>query len=301
MKNQKKAYLYAGLTILCWSTVATAFKFGLRYQSPLQMVSGASILAFGILALALIISGKWRQVFQASRKQYLTSAVLGFMNPFSYYLILFYAYSQLPAQVAQPVNMIWPVVMVLLSVPLLRQKLHFSGIAGTLISFTGVFLISSQGAGKGFHLQQIPGILLCLASSIIWSLYWIWNVRDSRDELIKLFMNFFFALIYIEIFAFIKSPILPSGRDAWFWAAWAGIFEMGIAFIFWLKALQFSERTDKISNLIYISPFISLLFIHYFIGEPVYITTLTGLFLIISGILVQNMVWKQKKTKQPTG
>ena len=39
-----------------------------------------------------------------------------------YYLILLKAYQLLPAQVAQPLNMIWPVILVFLSVPILKQK-----------------------------------------------------------------------------------------------------------------------------------------------------------------------------------
>ena len=63
---------------------------------------------------------------------------------------------------------------------------------------------------------------------------------------------------------------------------------MGITFFFWLKALQLAETSDKISNLVYLAPFLSLVFIHFIINEPVYYTTPAGLLLIISGIYIQN-------------
>lgn len=63
---------------------------------------------------------------------------------------------------------------------------------------------------------------------------------------------------------------------------------MGITFFFWLKALQTADSTDKISNLVYIAPFLSLIFVHLILREPVYYTTPAGLVLIIAGILVQN-------------
>jgi drug/metabolite transporter (DMT)-like permease len=297
LKNQSKAYLFASLTILSWSTVATAFKFGLNHQTPSQLVAGAAFTAVVILALALLIQNKWKLVFKGTPKNYLQSAFLGFLNPFFYYLILFEAYSILPAQVAQPINMIWPIVLVLISVPLLRQKLRIRSMTGLVISFAGVIFISSQGGGAGFSSTQIPAILLCLASSIVWSLYWILNVKDTRDELVKLFLNFSFSILYILIASLFRENPFPVGEKAWFWAAYTGTFEMGIAFIFWLKALQYSESTDKVSNLIYISPFISLIFIHYFVGEPVYKTTVLGLLLIVTGILVQNQPWKRNRRK----
>jgi drug/metabolite transporter (DMT)-like permease len=63
---------------------------------------------------------------------------------------------------------------------------------------------------------------------------------------------------------------------------------MGITFFFWLKALQMAETSDKVSNLVYLAPFISLLFLYFIIKEPVYYTTPVGLLLIISGIYIQN-------------
>jgi drug/metabolite transporter (DMT)-like permease len=56
----------------------------------------------------------------------------------------------------------------------------------------------------------------------------------------------------------------------------------------WLKALQLSETTDKVSNLVYFAPFISLLLLHFIIDEPVYYTTPVGLLLIIGSVIYQN-------------
>ena len=229
-----------------------------------------------------------------SGRQYLYAASLGFLNPFFYYLILFKAYAQLPAQVAQPINMTWPIVLTVISIPLLGQRITLKSIMALLISFSGVVLISSQGGGSNFNMSQVPGILLCLGSAVIWSLFWILNVRDNRDEIVKLFLNFSFALLYLVAVILFTDKGFPKGFHAWFWAGWVGFFEMGLAFIFWLKALQLTETTDKISNLIYISPFISLFFIHYFIGEPVYMTTVYGLVLIIGGIAFQRIKLKKK-------
>jgi len=63
---------------------------------------------------------------------------------------------------------------------------------------------------------------------------------------------------------------------------------MGITFWLWLKALQLSETTDKVSNLVYFAPFISLILLHFIIDEPVYYTTPLGLLLIIGSVIYQN-------------
>jgi drug/metabolite transporter (DMT)-like permease len=71
-------------------------------------------------------------------------------------------------------------------------------------------------------------------------------------------------------------------------SVYVGIFEMGITFLFWLKALQMASTTARVSNLVYLAPFLSLIFIHYILHEPVYYTTPVGLVFIITGIFIQN-------------
>ena len=57
----------------------------------------------------------------------------------------------------------------------------------------------------------------------------------------------------------------------------------------WLSALKYTESTAKISNLIFISPFISLVLIHFLVGEEIYRSTIVGLVFIVVGLLVQQV------------
>ena len=63
---------------------------------------------------------------------------------------------------------------------------------------------------------------------------------------------------------------------------------MGITFILWLQAMKLSTNTAKIANLIFISPFLSLLFISFFVGETILFSTFIGLIFIIMGLLIQQ-------------
>jgi drug/metabolite transporter (DMT)-like permease len=52
--------------------------------------------------------------------------------------------------------------------------------------------------------------------------------------------------------------------------------------------MKLTDRTASISNLIYLSPFLSLIFIRLFVGERILPSTLTGLALILGGLWVQK-------------
>ncbi len=289
MERTQKSWLYALLAVLFWSTIPTVFKIGLGEQDVLTLLSISTFTSTLILLIVVLAGGKWKLLAATTVRQYMTSALLGLINPFIYYIILLKAYTLLPGQVAQPLNMIWPVILVFLSVPVLHQKIPSKSFFALLISFAGVFIISSQGHPFRTGNSDPAGIVLATGSSFFWALYFLFNVRDKREESVKLFTNFMFASIAIAVTLLVTgksfSGLSLKGLAA---SVYVGLFEMGITFLFWLRALQLAETSDRISNLVYLAPFISLLFLHFIVKEPVYYTTPAGLILIISGIYIQN-------------
>jgi drug/metabolite transporter (DMT)-like permease len=290
LNRTRQSYIYALLAILFWATVPTAFKVCLKEMDIIPMLAIASVTSTIVLFIVLIVSGKTVLIKETTGNELLKSAILGFINPFLYYIILLMAYKLLPAQIAQPLNMIWPIILVFLSIPILGQKIKNKSFIALFISFIGVYIISAQGNLFRSGHSDIKGVLLATGSSIFWAFYFILNVRDKRDEAIKLFLNFLFGTFYLIIALAITGEWHPAGLSikGLSTAIYVGIFEMGITFLFWLKALQMAASTDKISNLVYIAPFLSLIFVHFFLHEPVYYTTPIGLLLIISGIWIQN-------------
>ncbi len=293
MKNQSKAYIYAGLTILFWGTSASAFKIGLRYVDYFQLLFIATCTTIIFLFFVLLFQKKLSLISQLTIKDYSHSLALGFLNPFFYYTILFIAYTLLPAQIAQPLNFVWPIILVLLSVPFLKQKLSLKSILALVLSFLGVVIISSEGNVMNMKFSNPLGVILALSSSVVWALFWLLNIKDKRDDILKLFLNFLFAFLFITITTLIFSEIKLVSIEGLLAGVYIGLFEMGITFVLWLKALKLVERTDKISNLIYLTPFCSLIFISIILGEKIFITTLFGLILIISGILIQQVKRKR--------
>ncbi|MFC2112064.1 DMT family transporter [Bacteroidota bacterium] len=289
MIDQRRAYLYAGIAIFFWSTVASAFKIGLGEINFIQFLFFATWTSFFILLSINIYLGNLKRIFELSLGDMGFAAIMGALNPFSYYLILFRAYEILPAQVAQPLNMIWPIVLVFLSVIILRQKIRTISFIALFISFTGVYFISSQGDPWSFQFKQPLGVALAAGSSIIWSFYWILNVKRGGNETIQFALNFLFASLYISILLFVSEgfeglTLLGVGL-----AAYTGAFEMGITFLLWIKAMKLSQSNDRISNLVYFAPFISLIFIHFIVGETIFVTSLVGLSLIVLGILLEKL------------
>lgn len=294
MTDQHRATAYALAAVLFWSTVATAFKLSLNYLSPVELLLYATLVSTAVLALILFRQKKIGQVFQCSRREYLLSLLLGFLSPFLYYLILFKAYNLLPAQQAQPINYTWAITLSLLSVPLLKHRIGWQHWLALIVSYFGVVVISTEGRPLELHFTDPFGVALALVSTVIWALYWIYNTRDKRDPVVALFVHFLFSLPFILAYYL----LIEGGRMVpWpgiLGATYVGLFEMGICFVLWLMAMRLTDNTARISNLIFLSPFLSLVFIHYLLGEEILAGTFVGLMLIIAGLLIQRIKTKPK-------
>ena len=289
MGKQKRAYLCAFAAVLFWSTSASAFKISLRYLDVFSLLFYASITSTAAFFAYLLFSKKLNLLKALSKKDYIYSALLGFLNPFLYYAVLFKAYSILPAQEAQPLNFIWPITLVLLSIPLLNQKIKSKDILAIIISFAGVFVISTRGDILGFKFTSTTGVFLATGSSVIWALFWIYNVKDKRDEAVRLFLNFTFGSVFIFLSMLLFARVEIPKLQGIFGAAYIGLFETGITFLLWLKALKLSKTTAHIANLVYLVPFLSLVVISFVVGEKILSSSIIGLIFIVGGIILQKL------------
>lgn len=294
MNRQKKAYIFAIIAIFIWSTVAVPFKIGLQHFHFIHFLFITITIAVLVSLSTLIAQKKMQLLKELTKSEWTWLIIGGFMNPFLYYLMLFKAYSILPAQIAQALNYTWPIMLVLLSIPFLGQKINLKGFGALLIGFIGVYLIASEGKPWPLQPSEPLGVILAVSTSIVWAGFWIINTKLKIDGILALFVNFstgWILTLPIALYIPFDYAIKMQGIIA---VIYTGLFEMGITFIIWLMAMKLTERTDKISNYVFLSPFLSLFFIYLFLNERIYITTFTGLILIIGSIFL-NRYFSNKK------
>lgn len=294
MASQKQAYLFGLSAVLLWSTVATAFKLALQYLDPIQLLFYASVTSTIVLGLVLVIQGKVSLLFVGTKRQYLLSLFLGLINPCFYYLVLFKAYDLLPAQEAQPLNYTWAITLALLSIPLLKQKISKWDLIGGLVAYGGVVVISTHGDVLGFRFSDPLGVALALFSTLLWALYWVYNTQDTRDPVVGLFLSFVFALPFVLVICWVFSDVWVRDVRGLYGAVYVGLIEMGITFVLWLSALKHAENTARVGNLIFLSPFLSLVFIHFLLGEHILPSTFVGLIFIVVGLVIQQLKNRNK-------
>jgi len=288
MTDQGRAYVYAGATVLLWSTVASAFKLALRHMTSVELLLWSTVVSVFVLGMILAVRGRLASAFRCTRAQFRRSLLLGLLNPFLYYVVLFEAYDRLPAQLAQPLNYTWALTLAYLSVPLLGQKLSRRDVLAGVVAYAGVVVLASRGDIAGFQVRNPLGVALALGSTVIWALYWIGNTKDERDATVSLFLSFLMGLPFVVALGIVMGARWPSPSGI-IGAAYVGVVEMGVSFVFWLKALRLSRNASRVGYLIFLSPFVSLFFIRGLVGERILPTTPAGLALIVAGLLIQRI------------
>ena len=214
--------------------------------------------------------------------------LVGWLNPGLYYLVLFAAYDQLPAQEAMAINYSWGITLALLAAPLLRQRLSSGALLAACISYSGIVVIATRGAPLSLDFAQPLGVGLALLSTLLWSLYWVINTRLSLDPEVNLFLNFSGALPLLLALLWWSDTPFPAVWQGWAGGLYVGLFEMGLAFVLWMGAMKATTSTLRISSLIFLSPPLSLVLIWVIAGEPVKAYTLIGLVLILFGLWLQR-------------
>lgn len=286
--KNNSAFFYVLAAVLCWSTVAAAFKLALSGMNYAQLLFYSSFFSAFILLIIAFSANKNELIASFNLSEIRKNITLGFLNPFLYYMVLFKAYSLLPAQEAQPLNYTWPIVLSIFSAFFLKSKLTVRTFIGLLISFAGVVIIATRGDVFGFRFHNLFGTLLAVGSSLIWSAYWIMNMLDKRPDSIKLLHAFIWGTILSGVFILFFDRFQLNDWGYLSGAAYIGCFEMSAAFFLWLKGISLAKGDAKLSSLAYLSPFISLMFISLILGEEILLSSIAGLVLIVCGIIYQK-------------
>jgi drug/metabolite transporter (DMT)-like permease len=280
--RERRALGFALAAVAGWSTVATAFKIGLAGLTPAQLLFAGTLVSTILFAVAASARRCWR----IDPRSLAQAIALGLVNPVLYYLVLFEAYDRLPAQIAQPLNYTWTLVLGVLAVPVLRQPFTAHMAAGMLVSYAGVALLITRGRLDGWQTFDTTGLILIMATTVIWAGYWLANARSRVAPLTLMTWSFLFATPVLALVCWFGPGLPPLRWHTVGSGLWVGLLEMGLTFLLWQRALRLTRRAARMGQLVLLTPFLSLVLIATVLGEAIHPTAVAGLAVIVAGILI---------------
>lgn len=287
MKKSLSSYLYVSLAILLWGSTASVSKLILHDISSIQLIFYS--FPFSILGLfsVLLFQGKIKELVKYRGHDFLKLAGMGFLGCFLYYIFLFGAIERTSAQEAFIVNYLWPIMVVLFGVLILKEKFSWKTACSVALSFLGVALVVSKG--QALDLSEINGtaVGMAAAGAVVYGLFSVLGKKLHYEVYSSMFYYYLFGFIYIAVGLFLFSNLPELGVSQLLGLAWIGVFTNGLAFVFWFKALELGD-TVRMSNCVFLTPFVSLCFIALLTGETILPSSVFGLTLIVAGVLVQS-------------
>ena len=278
--REKQALIYALGAVALWSTVATGFKLGLAVMALEQLLLLGSVFSWAVFFLYASATNAWR----LEKQDRWLVVGLGVINPFAYYLILFAAYDRLPAHIAQPLNYTWAITLALLAVPILKQPLSKRTLAGIVLSYTGVVILLATADRSSSTPWDALGVVLALSSTLLWAGYWLLNTKSGSAPGAIMFWSFTLGTTLVAIVCVAGPGLPPLNSQTLSYGAWVGLVEMGVTFLFWQQALRRTNNVARIGQLIFLSPFISLLIIYFVLDEHITWGAVLALCVIVAGL-----------------
>ncbi|HEY4250213.1 MAG TPA: EamA family transporter [Roseomonas sp.] len=194
---------------------------------PLQ-VTAIGFAIGGAIGLAVVLArGRARALAQGP-----LAWAHGVGGLFGYHALYFTALAFAPPVEANLLNYLWPLLIVLLSAPILGLGLGPRRLSGVALGFAGCALLVGGGAGF-LDPAALPGFLAALGCALVWAVYSVTARRMGSvpTEAVAGFCLATAALAAIAHLLF-ETWLAPDPRQ-WLALALLGAGPVGAAFFLW--------------------------------------------------------------------
>ena len=285
-----RSYLFAAVPIILWASTPLLVT-ELTTQLPVFQINWL-VTAFSILSLSVTLTTRrgWKALRSYSRTDWKTMLLLGATGLFPYTTLYYLAFALAPTEAGNSniINYLWPVWIVVLAVPILKEKLDWKKVLGITLSFAGVYVIISGGRWVHLQLDHLPAYLSAAAGAFFWGLFSVQNKHHRFDALSAMWIYNLGALPFFTVVALAASPMIWPTLRSWLLLLVLGGIVNGFSYLFWIMALRIGQ-TARIANLVYINPFLALVYLSVFQKRPIAPVQLLALILVVSGPIIQSV------------
>jgi drug/metabolite transporter (DMT)-like permease len=210
------------------------------------------------------------------------------------WVALFGAYRLLNVSLATLIYYAGPMLVMLFSPLLFREKLTGLKIAAVVLVAFGLLLISGSIAAGGL---SIRGLLTAAASALFYAALIVFNKRIHRTSglqtaAVELDVAFVVVLVYVLLTAGLPHPTradLP-------WLLLISLVNTGLAYLLYFSGLQ-RLPAQSVALISYIDPVSALFFSAFFLHESMTALQIAGAVLIIGGAVFGEVRGKKSGTE----
>jgi drug/metabolite transporter (DMT)-like permease len=270
-----------------WGSSYLFIKVAVAEVPPLTLVAGRLVLAAAILWVVLLAA---RQAMPRGRRLWVAFAVMGLLNGAVPYSLIFWSEQYISSGLASLLQATMPLFTVLMGHLLLRdERLTAGRVAGVVLGFVGVGLLMLPDLRQGAH-ANLLGQLAMVASSVSYAGAALFARSRLRGQpaLVSTTGQLTMGAVWIVPLSLLVGGLRPMGVPSLpALASWLGLTILGtvIAYVIYFRLI---ERTSAafVSTVTYIIPVFGLILGALVLNEPLSLTLLVSLGLILAGVLL---------------
>ncbi|NBI69343.1 hypothetical protein D1646_21770 [Pseudoflavonifractor sp. 60] len=294
----KREYLFAGISILFWGSTASVMTLMADGLSSIATTFYNSLVAAGFLFFLNLFTRRLPLLRSLSIRVLLRLVALGLIGMLSVSMLLYYGLTHLKAQQAFIINYLWPILIILFAWPILGQRMTIRKTAALLLSFLGVVIVATEGDLSNPSQLDTGGVLACVLAASCYALFSVLNLKVTCDKFVATMIYYTASALVILPVLLWTEGVLALTLPQWGGVLWMGALSNGLSYATWAMAMDRGDPA-KLSNLAYLTPFISLIYIFFVLHEPIHWTSLAGLFFILLGVAVQMLPKPKMQNKIP--
>jgi drug/metabolite transporter (DMT)-like permease len=229
------------------------------------------------------------QAFKVTRKQFVQLALLGFTGIFAYSFFFFTGLRHVKASHGALIVALNPVLVMLISALIGKEKISGIKILGLLISLGGTAIVIARGDIMDLVTMFTWGDALMLGCPISWAFY-TYFAKDALKFASPLQASTWAILTgMMFIVFFVPFEPFPLEVD---WQVWLAIVYLGICgsvlgFVWYYEGIKAigPVKTSAFNNLI---PIFAMLLSVVFLGETIHGYMIYGSAMVIGGVFLIN-------------
>lgn len=275
MKNAFFKYILALLLFGSNGVVASFIALN-SYEIVLLRTLIGSLLLIGIF---LISGGKL--TFYQNKKDFAFLAVSGVAMGTSW-MFLYEAYAQIGVSIASLCYYCGPVIVMILSPLIFKERLTKAKVMGFLVVLIGIFLVNGQGG----VITNRWGLACGLASAVMYAFMVVFNKKATAiTGLENSALQLFIAFLSVTIFVGIKQGFaVKIPEDSVLPVVILGLINTGFGCYLYFSSIEkISVQTVAICG--YLEPLSAVLFSVFFLHETMLPLQILGAVLIIGGAI----------------
>jgi drug/metabolite transporter (DMT)-like permease len=279
-----KGTLYALLSVAMFATLGTGFKIAVTRMNSFSVVIWIGIWATAALFAILVKERCVSSVITEFCQRPLFFPLAGAIGLGVQQILCLKTYEYIPASQAVILHYTYPLLMLLLSWLLFREKTGWWSLCCVALGFAGVYVLVSAAGGVG-DLQFSIGVAVALGTSVSFALFCVLIKHASFSVTAGMFLLNLFGLLFLLCLLPLYPMQWSISMSDMLLVAYLGVFPTAVAFIFWNKALRMIP-TGRSSNCALLVPILSLISIAIVLKERIAPLQAVGMAIVLMSVFL---------------